>query len=850
MLDSANLLVLTGVPGVGKTRLALALSQANEGATYEFVWWLRAADEAQFSASIGRLCDSAGVRPASTPSETLRVLVGAMRQPGLIVLDDAADWEAVKPYVAASGPTKVIVTTSSDSPDGMHIRGLGSSEGVVEFVNARTGLPESEALRLIEAVDGLPLLLLHACQYISASGSSVTDYLAILERPSKIFRAWPYHPVDYEDAQSRIVPLSLIGLAETSIAWRRLCGLLPMLAPVPIPLPFFEAFDDNASSFVSAAQRSFVLVRNPSSQTAEVPTLIRGAINELGLADNPGEIRESVWRALAELTAQDVSPSHQGYLAEHISYLGVNSDAVAAAANLAIDLGERPLAVSMWRHAYNGAVLGTGDRHARVRVEMAESLGWALMKQGHYHEAERTASHELALVNDAGCITCRAPLLHLLGHLVEASRKPENEALRMFQATESAMRICGEDQAEIGQILADIIFACRRGIGEALKESEPSGPKVEELIESGTRALLALKEAERNLAPLGSSGVQVSTLRRWEAAADAWGKVLKDAEDRQPKTDSAVASGQDVDGLADEKAIADWTPSGAFIDLINALLHRDYDIEELADIGARLGVLSHAGESTEEAGELAGALQGDSEALRSKLVRQYGEESHAIGLADFIEMIAAHIDSEEKRAAHACRRFLIGTLEATNMARTIALLHKGLSFSLRPREDETQLDGYVIMTRGAPWLRLLPEVDAFLWLSFQLWSDSGQLPERRSVHRAIHQVRKLGVSGPSLAALMAHQYAHRKHLSPTDSLRYHRIAVRMYQTMGVPVSDWGHALYCYAHNLLKVEQPEAATRRFLEAREMLTAVDSGSTAARHIDEHLNSEIAPFLKDEE
>jgi hypothetical protein len=813
------------------------------------VWWLRAADDAQLGASIEQLADAAGGLSASTPQETLETLVGAMRQPGLIVFDDAESLHAVKPYVEASGPTRVIVTTSSASPDSVLVRGLDPSNEVVRFVSARTGLAEKEALRLIEAVDGLPLLLLHACQFINANDSSVSDYLAILEKPSTIFETWPYQPLDYEGAQSRIIPLSLISLVETSAEWQRICALLPMLAPAPIPLALLVAFDGDAKAFVNAAQSSFVLIRNPKSQTVEVPTLIRGAIKELGIGEDQVELRRRAWQALTKFTSQEVSPSHLGYLAEHIAHLGVESDAASAAANLAVDLGERPLATGMWKHAYESAALSSPRRHSRWRVQMVEQLGWSMLKQGQYHEAERTVSCELALANEAGCIACRAPLLHLLAHLAEASRKPENEALRMFQATEAAMKICGEEDSELGQIFADIIFACRRRINEVLKEAETPVSELDDLASDGARAFLALQELKRKLQPMSSAGITTGTLRRWDSAEEAWRQTLVDLAEQQKKTGSQGVSEREQEEAERERVISDWTPSAAFLDLIKALLHRDYNVDKLADIGGRLGLLGTSSGNPEETQELAVALQQDSEMLREDLVLQYGKESHAIALADFVEMIAAHLREDERRAALACRQFLIGTLEATNMTRSIAFLHRGISFVLQPREGESHLDSYVIMTRGAPWLALLPDVEAFLWLSFEIWSESQQLPDRRNVQRAICEVYGLGLPGPSLAALLAHQYGHREHLPPTESLRYHRIAVRMYQKIGVPISDWGHALYCYAHRLLEVRQPDAATRRFVEAREMLTTVDSGSAAVRHIDEHLSSKIAPYLEDE-
>jgi hypothetical protein len=278
-------------------------------------------------------------------------------------------------------------------------------------------------------------------------------------------------------------------------------------------------------------------------------------------------------------------------------------------------------------------------------------------------------------------------------------------------------------------------------------------------------------------------------------------------------------------------------------------LHRDVDRDALLEMSHHLLGLRKATEDVEGLRKAAELVMADSVSLRAILVDQYGADSHAIALADYLEMIAAHLEKDEEKAASACRRFLVGALEATSVSQAVALLHQGLSFALDPKPEEGPIDADRTMTRAAPWLTRLPDVEAFLWLAFQQWREDEEPPSRASVYRAIHEIRKLGRHGPSTAAHLSHMYGHREDLLPAESLRYHRISVRMYALIGVPVSDWGYGLYCYAHRLLETNRPDAATRRFKEARDLLTFVDNGSSAVLHIDEHLNSPTAPFLPGE-
>ncbi len=842
-LAFSNLLVLAGVPGVGKTRIALALSSANDP-QYQFVWWLRAADDAQLEASIGRLADAAGELPRGSSEQTLRALVGAMHQPGLIVFDDAESLSAVEKHIDSCGPAKVLVTTATASPQARLVRGLHLDAELEEFIRSRSGISGEEVEDLVEAVDGLPLLLLHACQFIGSNNSSLAEYLKLLDSPGSIFKAWPFQASDYERAQERIIPLSLSGLVKGSERWRELCELLALLAPAPIPIGLLEAFDDKANDFLQAAQESFVVIRNPDSQTVEVPSLIRAAIRELAGAEAATELRERAWAALRAITAEEIPEGQRDYLAEHITHLGIDPNGISAAAGLAIDLGERPLAVTMWRHAYASRGPLAPGRHDKQRVALANRLGWALLNEGLYREAEWTISRELANANEAGCISCRAPLLRLLGHLAKARRKPEFEAIRMYRAAAVATRILGGEDSELCLLLADILFACEVEVEEWL-DSEQT-PEVGEVIEVGEDAFLELKALRRGLAPERSAGINPELSAHWDGAEEVWSEAIEKLKASLAKSEDE--EGTDGDG-ADSPSGIPWSPGLAFKELAEVVLHREANHETLVEISGHMVGLRARVQAREEMGDCAATLDADSRSLRASLVDQYGAESHATSLADYVEMIAAHLGQEGERAAKACRRFLIGALEATNTSQAVALLHKGLSFALQPTPDEGSTDGDRTMIRAAPWLTSLPDVEAFLWLAFQQWSSSKELPPRASVYRALHHIRRLGQPGPLVAAYLAHAFGHREHLPVGESLRYHRISVRMYQQIGMPVSDWGYGLYCYAHRLLEMQRPEPATRRFEEARELLTSVDHGRDAVLHIDAHLNSSIAPYLEGE-
>jgi hypothetical protein len=179
---------VTGVRGVGKTQVAAAYARRRIAGGWRLVAWVDASDEASLLAGLAVVAVAAGVGPAG---EDARVLAGGVRhwleadgERRLLVLDNAADLDVLRPFLPVAGAAQVVVTSTRRSAGG-----LGRpvpvdvfSEGqALAFLADRTGLADVTAARELAAELGfLPLGVAQAAALIARERVSYGTYLGRL----------------------------------------------------------------------------------------------------------------------------------------------------------------------------------------------------------------------------------------------------------------------------------------------------------------------------------------------------------------------------------------------------------------------------------------------------------------------------------------------------------------------------------------------------------------------------------------------------------------------------------------------------------------------------------------------
>jgi hypothetical protein len=179
---------VTGAPGAGKTQLAAAYARAKLAAGWPMVAWINAEDTGSLLAGLAAVADVAG-RQGDGPwpsgaeaSQAVRQWLETCGNRCLLVFEDVADPDALRPFVPVGGARILLTSTQRASAS------LGSSvpvdvfspEEAQAFLSARTGLADEAGAAAVAAeLDHLPLALAQAAAVIAAEKMS---YELFLER--------------------------------------------------------------------------------------------------------------------------------------------------------------------------------------------------------------------------------------------------------------------------------------------------------------------------------------------------------------------------------------------------------------------------------------------------------------------------------------------------------------------------------------------------------------------------------------------------------------------------------------------------------------------------------------------
>jgi tetratricopeptide (TPR) repeat protein len=325
-----------GLRGVGKTTLAAAYAERNRG-DYRATWWIRAQNEAGLRADLVGLGVRLGwVAPDEKEEPALSTVMERLRNEGegiLLILDNATDAAALKPYLPRGGRAHVLVTSNAHAWRGIaepvELR-LWPRDIGADYLIARTGRTgeREAALTLSEVLAGLPLAHEQVAAYCERLDVSLAEYRRRFETaPARFLDDARDAPVEYHDGLTvaKTFALAIEEAAKLHPAAEPLIVHAALLAPEPIPLFLFaEAREKLGESLADslagegldeavAALRAFALIDRETISDERDPTIttptirLHRLVRQVAATRREGDAREVMRRALIEAVAM-VSP--------------------------------------------------------------------------------------------------------------------------------------------------------------------------------------------------------------------------------------------------------------------------------------------------------------------------------------------------------------------------------------------------------------------------------------------------------------------------------------------------------------------------------------------------------------
>ena len=180
----------TGMRGTGKTQLAAAYAQIKLAGGWRLVAWINAEEISSVHAGLVEIANCIGLpgsvgRDAIEVAQELRQVLKTDGHRHLIVFDNAADPDVLRPYIPADGASRVLIISDRRS-----LTNLGAdvvvdrftAEEALIFLAARTGVTDISVVQAVAAeLEYIPLGLAHAAAVISTQKLACETYLERLQ---------------------------------------------------------------------------------------------------------------------------------------------------------------------------------------------------------------------------------------------------------------------------------------------------------------------------------------------------------------------------------------------------------------------------------------------------------------------------------------------------------------------------------------------------------------------------------------------------------------------------------------------------------------------------------------------
>ena len=212
----------TGLLGPGTTQLAAAYARAKLAADWRLVAWVNAAETGSLQAGLAAVAEATGLtdggsgRDIADAGQAVRHLLETDGDRCLLIFDDVADPEVLRPFVPVDGTAQVLITSTRQPTANLATAvpvDVFSADEALSFLTGRTGLDDEAGAAAMAAVLGhLPLALALAAPVIRGQRHGYARYLDRLQGiPTEVFLTGD-DGQPYPHGVARAVPLSLAAI--------------------------------------------------------------------------------------------------------------------------------------------------------------------------------------------------------------------------------------------------------------------------------------------------------------------------------------------------------------------------------------------------------------------------------------------------------------------------------------------------------------------------------------------------------------------------------------------------------------------------------------------------------------
>jgi len=215
-------LVLTGMPGVGKTQLAAAYARARVAAGWRLVAWVSAENTGNLLDGLAAVADGLGLSGGGSgggaidPGPLVRRWLEADGENCLLAFDGAGDLDALRPFVPAGGAARVLITGPREPAPGLGAVvpvKVFTAEEALALLDGRTGLAdEAGAVAVAAELGHLPLALDQVAAVMTGQSMDYGAYLGRLRALSAEENPAEGEEQSYPSGAAQAVRLSVEAL--------------------------------------------------------------------------------------------------------------------------------------------------------------------------------------------------------------------------------------------------------------------------------------------------------------------------------------------------------------------------------------------------------------------------------------------------------------------------------------------------------------------------------------------------------------------------------------------------------------------------------------------------------------